>query len=295
VESQVVREPAARPLAAPDEPAAEPHVYEPHKAGLPPLRPYARDLWQRRQFAFELARSNLRAQHFKTVLGQFWLILNPVLLACVYFILVDIVRSGSRGWVFMAHLMLGLFLFRLVSGSIKQGARSVVGGGRLILNTAFPRVLLPLASVMTTFMRFLPTVAVYAVVHAIAGLPVGLHLLWALPLLLCIVVFASGATMLVAALQVYFRDLRNFLPYFTRIWLYTSPVLYYVHEVPDRFVPILAVNPLYPLLGSMSDVANQGQDPNAVYLAWGLACALGTFVLGALFFISREREFAVRL
>jgi teichoic acid transport system permease protein len=278
-----------------DEFTGDRHVFEPHRIGLPPLRPYVRELWRRRQFAFELARTNLRAQHFNTVLGQLWLVLNPLLLAFVYFMLVEIVRSGSRGSEFFAHLMLGLFAYRVVSISVKQGARSVVGGGRLILNTAFPRALLPLASVMTAVLRFVPTLAIYAVMHVIAGLPVGPHLLWSLPILALIVVLASGAAMLTAAAQVYFRDLRNLLTYFLRIWLYASPILYYAEEVPERFEPVLWLNPLYPLLGSLSDVVNQGQSPSAGLTAAALAWAAGIFVVGALFFVSREREFAVRL
>jgi teichoic acid transport system permease protein len=284
-----------RPRVREDEFTTERHVYEPHPIGLPPLGPYVRALWQRREFALELARTNLRAQHFNTALGQLWLIINPLLLAFVFFLLVEIVRSGSRGTVFLAHLMLALFAFRLVSRSVSQGARSVVGGGRLILNTAFPRLVLPLASMLTAFITFLPTLAVYAVFHGIAGLPVGPNLLWALPIFALLVVFAAGAAMIAATAQVYFRDLTNFLPYATRIWLYTSPVLFYVEEVPSRVKPILAANPLYPMLGALSDVVERGQVPSLGYLAGGLAWAVGIFIVGALFFVSREREFAVRL
>jgi ABC-type polysaccharide/polyol phosphate export permease len=278
-----------------DEFTAERHVYEPHPIGLPPLRPYFRALWQRRQFAFELARTNLRSDHFNTWFGQLWLILNPVLLALVYFTLVEIVRASSPGAQFLAHLMLCLFAFRLVSRSVSKGSRSVVGGGRLILNTAFPRTVLPLTAVMTSFMTFLPTLLVYAVVHGIAGLPLGTNLLWAIPIILIMVVFGAGAAMLAATAQVYFRDLANFLPYATRIWLYTSPILYYTDEVPERLKPILQLNPLWPMLGSLSDAVNLGRAPSAGYLVWSLAWALGTLLVGGLFFISREREFAVRL
>jgi ABC-type polysaccharide/polyol phosphate export permease len=273
----------------------ERHVYEPHRVGLPPLRPYLRELWQRRHFAFELARTNLRAQHFNTALGQLWLVLNPLLLGFVYFALVEIIGRGNRGTEFLAHLLLGLFAFRLVSTSIAQGARSVVGGGKLILNIPFPRTLLPLASVMAAFMRFLPTLVVYAIVHVVAGLPVGPHLLWAVPIIALLTLFATGAAMLAATAQVYFRDVTNFLPYFMRIWLYSTPVLYYADEVPSRFEPVLAANPLYPMIGALSDVVNQGQNPSFGLLALGFLWAAGVFVLGALFFISREREFAVRL
>jgi teichoic acid transport system permease protein len=275
--------------------ASELHVYEPHPIGLPPMRPYLGELWRRREFGIELARTELRSQHFNTALGQLWLILNPLLLGLVYFALVEIIGRGHRGMPFLAHLLLALFAFRLVSNSVSGGARSVVTGGRLILNVAFPRTLLPLSAVLTSFMIFLPTLIVYALVHGAAGLPVTPQLLWAIPIVGMLVVLAAGMSMLVATLQVYFRDLSNFLPYAMRIWLYASPVLYFAFQVPDRFKPILAANPLYPLLTSLSDAVNLGREPRPAFLLWGLAWAVAAFVIGAVFFISREREFAVRL
>jgi teichoic acid transport system permease protein len=123
----------------------------------------------------------------------------------------------------------------------------------------------------------------------------GAHLLWVIPLLGLLVVFASGDAMLVAAAQVYFRDVSSFLPYVMRIWLYGSPVLYYLHEVPERFRPIIDANPLTPLLGAWSQVLNAGEAPGVGLLVWAAGWALGSFLVGSLFFMSREREFAVRL
>ncbi len=274
---------------------SELHVYEPHRTRLPDLPPYIRELWRRRQFAFELARGNLRAQNYNTALGQLWLVLNPLLLGLTYFMLVTIVRGGSRGPEFLAHLMLGVFTFRLVSGAIRPGSNSVVGGSRLILNTAFPRAVLPLSSVMSSIMRFLPTLVIYAVIHAFAGLPVTPQILWGLPILALITCFALGMTMLVATAQVYFRDTRNFLPFFLRIWIFACPILYYADEVPDRLMWILYVNPLYPMLASLNEAVNLGQTPSLGLLAGSVAWALAALVVGGFLFISREREFAVRL
>lgn len=290
--------PAPQQHAAPaheDEFTSERHVYEPHKIGIPPLRPYVRELWRRREFAREMSRTNLRAQHFNTVFGQLWLVLNPLMLAGVYFLLVYILRSGSRGVDFFAHLLAGLFAYYFVSDSIRLSVKSVTGGGRLILNTAFPRALLPLSGVITAFLRFLPTLVIYVPVHIIAGLPVDLHMLWIVPLIGLMFVLASGAAMLVSALQVYFRDVKNFLPYFLRVWLYASPVLYYAHEVPDGIRWILDVNPLGGLLTAWSDVIVGGRNPELDSLALAAAWAFGIFLAGGLFFVSREREFAVRL
>ena len=278
-----------------DQFTAERHVYEPHRIGLPPIGPYVRELWRRREFAREMARTDLRSQHFNTAFGQLWLVLNPLLLAGVYFVLVDILRHHSRGTAFFAHLMAGLFAYYFVSDAVRMSVKSVTGGGRLILNTAFPRALLPLSSVLTAFMRFLPTVVIYVPVHVAAGLPVRLVDLWVVPLTVLLALLASGIAMLVAAGQVYFRDLKNFIPYLLRVWLYASPVLYYAHEVPGRYGPILKLNPLGGLLTAWSDVLNRGVAPSSEALLLAVGWAAGIFVVGALFFMSREREFAVRL
>ena len=273
----------------------ERHVYEPHRVGLPPIVPYFKELWRRRQFAVELSRTTLRAQHFNTFFGQAWLIINPLLLAGVYFILVDILRSGSRGADFFAHLVACLFAYYFVQQALSQAVKSVVSGGRLILNSAFPRMLLPLASVVTAFKRFLPTVLVYIPVHLITGLPIGPHLLWVIPLVLLIGLLASGLAVFVSAAQVYFRDLKSFLPYALRVWLYTSPILYFADEVPERYQILLSVNPLGQILRAWDDVLRLGQAPSAESLLVGGAWAIGIFLVAALFFMSREREFAVRL
>jgi teichoic acid transport system permease protein len=273
----------------------EHHVYEPHKVGLPPLGPYIAELWRRREFALELASTKLRAQHYGTAFGMAWLILNPLMLGVVYFVLVDILRSGAHPAGFFAHLLGGIFAYYLFSDAVRPAVRSVVAGGRLILNTAFPRSLLPIASVITSVMRFLPTIPVYCILHVATGRPIDWELLWAIPVLLQILVFATGVSLLVAALQVYFRDLREFLPYLMRVWLYLSPILWYADEVPHGYDWLLYVNPLGPMLTSWSEALNQGATPGLGYLLAGTAWALAAIVGGGLFFISREREFAVRL
>jgi teichoic acid transport system permease protein len=270
-------------------------VYEPHRVGLPPIGSYLRELWRRREFAFELSRTDLRAQHFNTVFGQLWLILNPLLLACVYFILVDILRRRSGGIEFFAHLMGALFVFHFVTDAIRQAVKSVTGGGKLILNTSFPRVLLPAASVLTAFKRFLPTLLIFIPVYLAVGPTPGPELVYVVPVVALFALIAAGFSMIVAAGQVYFRDLKNFLNYALRIWLYASPILYLATEVPERYKFLLVVNPIAPLLAAWSDIFDDGIAPSTGDLALGAAWGIALFLIGALFFLSREREFAVRL
>jgi ABC-type polysaccharide/polyol phosphate export permease len=278
-----------------DEFTTQTHVYEPHFVGLPPLRSYLREAWRRREFAFELSRTKLRAEHFETAFGQVWLVLNPLLLAGVYFILVDILRRGGNPPGFFQHLVAGIFAYYFVTGSIRDSVKSVTSGGKLILNSAFPRVLLPLASVVTAWRRFVPTMVVYAIMHVAAGRPVTAATLWVIPLIALMAVMAAGFSMMVAAVQVYFRDLASFLPYLLRIWLYASPVLYFAYQVPEKYKILLSINPLGQLLAAWSEVLYRGHAPAPHSIAIATAWAFGTLIAGFLFFVSREREFAVRL
>jgi teichoic acid transport system permease protein len=272
------------------------HVYEPYKVGLPPLGPYLRELARRREFALTLSRTKLRAKHFDTALGQVWLVLTPLLMACVYFMLVMVIRGGSRGIEFFAHLTAALFLFQLFAGSVREAVNSIVGGGRLILNTAFPRVLLPLSSVVGGFRRFLPTVPVYLVIHVIAGVAFGWAMLLAVPIVGLVLLMAAGFCCIVAAAQVYFRDLSGFLPHVLRIWLYSTPILYTAAEATDRGLGFLMwANPMAPLIRSWSSVIDDQKLPDGGVLAAGAGWAILFFVVGILFFVSRERELAVRI
>jgi teichoic acid transport system permease protein len=275
--------------------ATEHHVYEPHRVGLPPIGPYVRELWRRREFAFELSRTYLQAQHFDTAFGQLWLVLNPMLLAGVYFVLVDILRHGHRPSGFFAHLVAGIFAYYFVSGAVRDGVKSVVSGGKLVLNTAFPRTLLPLSTVITAFRRFVPTFVIYIPIHLASGLPVGPQELWLIPIIFGLALVAAGISMFVAALQVYFRDVKSFLPYVLRVWLYASPVLYFAKEVPHHWGWLIKANPIGSLLAAWDRVLHAGHAPYPSQLLLGLGWGVALFIGGALFFMSRERDFAVRL
>ena len=278
-------------------PGNDVQIYTPFRRGMPALGPYLRDLWGRRHFALELARTEIRTANASTGLGQLWLVLNPLLLTFVYYMLTSILSSSAGGWEFLAHIMAGLFLFYFFSTSVTGGASSILSSGRLIMNTAFPKMLLPLSIVMVSFMRFLPTLVIFAVVHTVADLPLDGDLLWGLIPLLEVVIFAAGLSMLFATLNLYFRDTKAFLPYVMRIWLYMSPILWYADAVADRqyFSVLKFVNPMYPMVGAWSESVVNANRPELWMFGAGAAWALGALVLGGYALLSREREFAVRL
>ena len=273
------------------------HQYGPHRAGLPPLAGYFRELWHRREFAAELSKASLRGANINTFFGQAWLVLNPLLLAAIYYLLVTIIRQ-EHDPAFFTHLTCSLFAFTLVQTAVTSGATSVTGSGKLVLNTAFPRLLIPLSAVRTAFFRFLPTIPVYLILHAISGNPWSPLMLLSLYFLLMMVIFSMGLAAIFATLQVYFRDSSSFLPYFVRLWMYLSPVLWapeMLNNMGRTIKFLVELNPMYAMLGGYTDLLQEGRMP-LDYMWWASAAwAIGTAAVGFLFFMSREREFAVRL
>jgi teichoic acid transport system permease protein len=278
-----------------DEYLGQHHVYEPHRIGLPKLRPYVREIWRRRSFATELAHTKMDAANTETVLGQLWLILNPLLLAFVYYLLVTVINPRMGGIDYLAHITAGLFAFYFVSTSLTTGANAVLSSGRLIMNTPFPKMLLTISSTYTALRRFLPTLFVYLAIHLMADRPIGPILLLLVPIFGLLVLFALGLANVLATLQVYFRDTASFLPYIVRIWLYVSPVLLTAEDIRHKFRGLHVLNPLYSLLGAWTDVLDEAKVPSADLWLQAIAWSVGMFLLGSVLFMSRERDFAVRI
>jgi teichoic acid transport system permease protein len=205
-----------------------------------------------------------------------------------------VLASEPKGLEYFAHLTAGLFLFYFVSTSMTTGASSVTGAGKLLMNTAFPRLLIPLSAVRTAFFRFLPTVPVYIVFHLLAGNPWRWQTPLALVFLVMIMAFALGLAAIFSTLQVYFRDTSSFLPYFVRIWLYLSPVILLPEQLA-KFGAAEYVNPLFSLLGGYTDLLVRAEMPTLGTWLQALGWSVAALVLGGWYFVSRERDFAVRL
>jgi teichoic acid transport system permease protein len=281
-------------------------VFEPHRSSLPPLKPYISEFWRRREFATELSKFSDKAEYLESKLGKVWLVLNPLFLAVIYFLLVTIIRGGSsqtNSFTTLCHILIGLFTFYFAQNCILLGAQSITSGGRLILNQAFPRSLLPFSSAISAARQFLPTLPVYIAIVLIGKAFIkdteipGLTWNYLLipPLLILLIITSFGLSLLFATMNVYFRDTTKLLSYIMRIWLYASPVLWQPDMLNGWHRIILYLNPLGPILSANSRIWIDGMTPTLWQLIGCSVWALFAILFGGYFFISRERDFAVRI
>lgn len=281
-------------------------VFEPHRASLPKLKPYFKEFWRRREFAIQLSRFSDKAEYLDSKLGKLWLVLNPLFLAVIYYLLISIIRgedSETDGITTLSHILIGLFTFYFAQNTILMGAQSITSGGRLILNQAFPRALLPLSSAISAWRQFVPTIPVYIaivitgkIIFPDSSMP---GLTWnylLVPLIFLPLVMTSfGLALIFATMNVYFRDTGKLLSYIMRIWLYISPVLWLPQMLTGASQILLYLNPFGPVLAANSRIWIDGSTPTALQFIAAYGWAVLTLIIGGYFFISRERDFAVRI
>lgn len=272
-------------------------VWLPFHRRMPDLAAYARAIYARRSFMSEYSKSQRHLEHQDTFFGQLWNVLSPLFMAGVYYALVFVLQGGHHGPEFFVHLLAGVLFFNFISTAARRCAVSVTSSGRLIMNTAFPRAILPLTQVWTSLLQLGPSVAVLL----IAQLALTKHLDWtalqAIPALLIAFAFATGLGLLLACSNVYFRDTVAVLPYVTRLWMYGSPVLYYAETIQKMTSHdwLLSLNPVFDTIQIWSGSIARGETFAAPTWLVSGAWALVTLVVGIRVFLSREGEFAVRL
>ena len=272
-------------------------VLKPFKAGLPSLSKYVSDMWTRREFVQELSRSERAEEQLDTVFGQLWSVISPLLSAAIYYLFIFVVQGQQQGREFFLHLMAGIFIFEFISTAAARGATSVVRAGALITNTSFPRALLPIADVITALRVFFPAMAVYFAFHIAIGQPFRIEMLQAVPAFLLILVFGCGVAMFASTAQVYFRDTVALLPFLLRLLMFASPVLFFPEQAKSIFTGHLLtlLNPIFCMIQIFSGSLVRADTFD--HWTWIIACSwsFGAFVVGFLFLISREGEFAARV
>ena len=273
------------------------YVFEPHSVRVPPLKPYLRELWSRRRFVRTLARTQIQGKRSSMAAGQLWAVLDPLFQAAIYFFLIQILRGGQggRGSAYQMTLLIsGIFRFTFTRVSLNDGARSVIGGRGLLLNSAFPRALLPISSVYKGLLELAPAGAVYLVIHIAVGQPIGSGVAFLPTLLVLQTALNLGLALLFAALTVYMRDVTQLLGYLLRILFFTTPILYPVSALPSGVRTAMTFNPLFPVFSAYQEVVAGGV-PTTGQLVGSLLWAVLFLVVGGGLFISHERAFALHV
>lgn len=271
--------------------------------GRPPLLAYIKELWNRRHFAFELARSRFRSQNEADRLGAAWIVLTPLVNAAVYgFVFGILLPSKSRPQHFLPFLVVGVFTFAFFSGCFADGAKAIVANRGLVRTLHFPRAVLPIASVLQKLLELCAMVFVMCVIVLIAGEPLSLRWLQMIPAFFLMALFCSGVAFFAARMTIHVRDIAQLIPFITRLIFYVSGIFFAVgtkFSGRGDLTLALKINPLNVYITLIRDslltrdrvikgVPAEGIAANA--FTWELAVVWGVamFVAGFIFFWRAE-------
>lgn len=214
----------------------------------PPLLAYVRQLWQRRHFIWTFARSKASTKFSGARLGSVWQLLTPLLNAGVYYLIFGLILRTDRGvFNFMGYLVVGVFIFTFMQRTVTASARAIPANLSLIRALHFPRACLPLSIMLTEFQQLLISLTAMGAIVLLTGEPLTWAWLLVFPVVLLMVLFSAGLGMMIARVGAAMPDISQLLPFATRIWLYSSGVIFSIadrtKELPEWVGTVLAANP----------------------------------------------------
>jgi len=252
-----------------------------------------RDLWLYRELIFFMTWRDLKVRYKQTLLGAGWAILQPFLTMVVFSIFFgSLANVPSDGVPYPIFSYTALIPWTLFSKALQDASRSLVQSSHMITKVYFPRMILPLSSVLAGVVDFLIAFLVLIGMMVFYGIFPTSNI-WLLPLfILLALVTAVGVGLWLSALNVLYRDINYVLPFLTQLWMFLTPIAYPSSIVPRQFQTLYALNPMAGVVeGFRWVLLGSGQPPGVMTLVSGLA-AIVLLISGMFYFRRMERLFA---
>jgi lipopolysaccharide transport system permease protein len=254
---------------------------------------YWRDLWHYRELIYFLAWRDTVVRYKQTAIGVVWALIRPALTMLVFVGFRRLVGFPPGKVPDPILVFAAVLPWQFFSSALSEASGSLIGNANLISKIYFPRLLIPLAAVATTLIDFAITFALLLLLMLwygflpswqIAVLPFFILLAFGL---------AFGSGLFFAALNVEYRDFRYIVPFIVQFGLFVSPIAFSTADVPARWRPLYALNPLVGIIDGFRWSLLGGQaalDPQTVWIA--LVVTAAVIVLGIWYFRRMEHSFA---
>jgi lipopolysaccharide transport system permease protein len=249
-------------------------------------------LWQYRELFYFLMWRDVKVRYKQTMFGVLWAVLQPLVTMLIFtYFFGKLARVPAEGIPYPIFFYAGLVLWTFFSNAVSNAANSLLGNTNLITKVYFPRLIIPCATVGAGLLDFAIAAALLVVLLLAYRFPLTAGDLLLLPLVILVTLLASAVGVLLAALNVRYRDVRYALPFLINIWMFVSPIIYPSSLVPEEWRWVLSLNPVTGIVEAFR--AALFQRP----VAWGpLAYSAGfTLVMlgvASVVFQQMERYFA---
>lgn len=256
----------------------------------PPLR--LQELWAYRELLYFLVWRDVKVRYKQTALGIAWAVVQPLLTMVVFSLFFGrLARVPSEGVPYPIFSYAALLPWTFFAQGLLQSANSLVAGANLIRKVYFPRLVIPLSSVLGGVVDFALAFLILLGMMAYYGIrPTGAILLLPAFLLLTLITGLAAGFWL-SALNVQFRDVRYVVPFLTQLWLFATPIAYSSDLLPQPWRTVYGLNPMVGVVEGFR-WALLGTNPPAPMIAVSAVIAVGLLLTGLAYFRRVERTFA---
>lgn len=249
-----------------------------------------------RDLVFLFVRRNFVSQYKQTILGPLWAIIQPLLTTVVFTVvfgrLAGLAAAGVPAFLFF---MSGNIAWQYFSNCLTQTANTFTGNAGILGKVYFPRIVMPISTVLTNLISFVIQFIMFLVFLAVywaRGVVQPTFFVLMLPvLLLQMAMLSLGVGVIISSLTTKYRDLKMLVGFGVQLWMYGTPVAYDIGIVPQRFMGLYMLNPMTPIINTfrMAFLGLGSFDLLYYLISWGV-----TFVLlfvGLLLFNRVEKTF----
>jgi lipopolysaccharide transport system permease protein len=251
-----------------------------------------KDIWEYRELLYFLAWRNIKIRYKQTALGAAWAILQPVLTMLVFTLLFGrLAKVPSDGIPYPVFALTALLPWQLFAFALTESSNSLVGSQNLITKVYFPRLVIPLSSILTGLVDFAISFCALVVMMIYYRVMPGKTVVWLPAFLLLALATALSIGLWLSALNVKYRDVRYTIPFMTQFWMLATPVAYSSSLIPEPWRRWYGLNPMAGVVeGFRWALLGTG---NVGPLLWVSLAAVLLLLMGGLFYFRRtESTFA---
>lgn len=259
----------------------------------------------------ELVVKNIKLQYRNSVLGMFWTFLQPLLTMVVLAIVFSNLfgRDSAQVVNYPVYLLSGRLLYEFFTQSTKRAMRSIRSNASIIKKVYVPKYIYPLSVVLSTFVTFLISLSVLAVVILFFNIlgknpvPVTYNIIFAIIPIIIMFMFSLGVGMFLGTLNVFFKDIENFYDVFTLLLFYLTPIVYTVDKLGFASGSwqglLLKANPLYGMIEMFRAAVLHGDNFTAYFsveqLYYTLAVSVIALIIGFIAFYKNQDKFILHI